>query len=197
MAIDDDQRRSVVRVFECREGALEQVEIVGVAHSGHVPAVAGEARCDVIAIGQGGVAFNGDVVVVVDPTQVGEFEVTRQRCSLVGQSLHQATIAAQRVDIVIKQGVAGTIEISRRPTRSDGHADAGGYSLAQGAGRRLDASSPTIFRVSWAFAVELAKTLDVVQRHREFAQHLVLAVDRFDAGEMQHRIEQHGGVASR
>src|SRR5262249_60392414 len=114
---------------------------------------------------------------------------------LVRDSLHHAAIAAQCVDIVIKHLVARTIEISRRPTCSDGHANAGGYSLAQGAGRRLDARSPAIFGMAWTFAVELAKTLDVLQRHGEFTQHLVLAVDRLDTGEMQHRIEQHGSVA--
>src|SRR5207247_3294943 len=114
---------------------------------------------------------------------------------LVRDSLHQAAIAAQCVDIEIKHLVARTIEISRRPTCSDGHANAGGYSLAQGAGRRLDARSPAIFGVAWTFAVELAKTLDVLQRYGKFPQHLVLAVDRLDTGEVQHRIEQHGSVA--
>ena len=67
--------------------------------------------------------------------------------------------------------------------------------MAQGAGRRLDARSPAIFGVAWTFAVELAKTLDVLQRYGKFTQHFVLAVDRFDTGEVQHRIEQHGSVA--
>ena len=76
MGIDNDQRRPILRVFERREGTLEQLQIVGVAHSRHVPAIASEACCDVIAIGQRGVAFDGDVVVIIDPTQVGEFEMT-------------------------------------------------------------------------------------------------------------------------
>src|SRR5262249_29691494 len=156
-------------------------------HSRHVPAIASETRCDVIAIGQRSVAFDGDVVVIIDPTEVGQFEMTCQRRGLVRDSLHQASIAAQCVDIEIKDLVPRTIEISRRPTRSDGHANAGGYSLAQRAGCRLDARSPAIFGMAWTFAVELAKTPDVLQRYCKSTQHFVLAVDRFDTGEMQHR----------
>src|SRR5438270_7893116 len=45
------------------------------------------------------------------------------------------------------------------------------------------------------FAIELAETLDVIQRDRRLTQGLIVGVDRLYAREMQKRVEQHGGVA--
>ena len=52
-----------------------------------------------------------------------------------------------------------------------------------------------VFGVAGALAVELAEALDVVERDRQLAQPLVLRVHRLHAGEMQHGVEQHRGVA--
>jgi hypothetical protein len=48
-----------------------------------------------------------------------------------------------------------------------------------------------------ATRVELPEILDVVQRDRGLAQNLVLRVDGFHARQVQHRVEQHRGVAHR
>jgi len=57
---------------EPREGARQHLQIVGVADAGDVPAVPQEARGHVLAERQGGVTFDGDAVVIIDPAQVGE-----------------------------------------------------------------------------------------------------------------------------
>ena len=57
--------------------------------------------------------------------------------------------------------------------------------LPQRAGGGLDPRSPAVFRVAGTFAVELPKALEIVQRHRRLAQHLVFGVDRFHASEVQ------------
>ena len=82
VAVDDDQRRPIVGGLEDVERAAEQIEIVGVADARDVPAVADEARRDVIAVGEGGVALDGDVVVVVDPAQVRQLQVAGDRARL-------------------------------------------------------------------------------------------------------------------
>ena len=46
-----------------------------------------------------------------------------------------------------------------------------------------------------ALAVELAEPLDVVQLDRQLALPLILRVHGLHAGEVQHRVKQHGGVA--
>ena len=67
MAIDNDQRRAVRRVLEGAQGALQHLQVVDVADARDVPAVADEAGGDVLAEGSIGVAFDGDLVVVVEP----------------------------------------------------------------------------------------------------------------------------------
>ena len=137
------------------------------------------------------------MIVVVDPAQVGELEVPRQRRGLAGDPFHHAAVAGQRIDIIIEQLEARAIEVAGKPAGGDGHPDTGGHPLPQRAGGRLDTRGPAVFRVAGAFAVELPKALDVVQGHRQLAQHLVLGIDRFDAGEVQQGIEQRRGVPNR
>ncbi len=71
MAVDDDQRRPPPLALELVEGTIEQLEVVGVADPGDVPAVGEEARRDIVAEGQIRVALDGDPVAVVDPAEIG------------------------------------------------------------------------------------------------------------------------------
>ena len=94
--------RSVV-LLERLERALEHLQVVGVADARDVPAVADEARGHVLAERQRRVALDGDVVVVVDPAEVGELQVAGQRRGLAGDAFHHAAVAAQGVDVVVEQ----------------------------------------------------------------------------------------------
>src|SRR5262249_43829945 len=78
VAIDDNKSRSIGGVLERCKGPFEHVQIISVADSRDIPAVTNEARSYVIAVGQRGIALDADMVVVVDPTQVGELEVACQ-----------------------------------------------------------------------------------------------------------------------
>src|SRR5215510_15970997 len=49
MAIDDNQRRSIGGIFESCKGAIEHLQIIGIAHPRDVPTVADEACGHVIA----------------------------------------------------------------------------------------------------------------------------------------------------
>ena len=94
---------SIGRVLERPERALEHLQIVGIADTRDVPAVADEPRGDVIAVSQRRVALDGDVIVVVDPAQVGQLEMTGERRGLAGDPFHHAAVAAERVDVVVEQ----------------------------------------------------------------------------------------------
>src|SRR5262249_41390453 len=88
VAVDDDERGPICLVPEHIEGPRHHLQVVGVADPGHVPAVADETGGDVIVEGQGGRALDRDVVVVVDPAEVGELQVPGQRRRLAGDPLH-------------------------------------------------------------------------------------------------------------
>ncbi len=77
MAIDDDQGWAVRFFCECREGPFKHVEIIGITDSGDVPSITDESGGHVFAEGPLGVAFDRDLIVVVDPAEVGQFQVRR------------------------------------------------------------------------------------------------------------------------
>ncbi len=70
--VDDDQCRSMLLVAECRVGAGQHREVVGISHSGDVPPESDESSGDVLAKGQRRSPLDRDAVVVVDPAQVRE-----------------------------------------------------------------------------------------------------------------------------
>ncbi len=197
VAVDDDEGRALLLVLEGLEGALQHLEVVGVPHARHVPAIGDEAGGDVLAERPLGVALDGDLVVVVDPAQVGELEVAGQGGGLARDALHHAAVAGHRVDVVVEHGEIGPVEVLGLPAAGDRHADAGGHAGAQRTRRRLDAGRPPVLRVARALAVELAEPFDVLQLDRQLAQPLVLRVHRLHAGQVQQRVDQHGGVAAR
>ncbi len=120
-----------------------------------------------------------------------------ERRRLVGDALHHATIARHGIDAVGEHLEARFVVAGGQPFRRDGHADAGGHTLPERPGRRLDARGPAVLRVAGAPAVELAEPLDVVEGYRQVAQGLVFGIDRLHAGQMQEGVEQHRGVTHR
>ena len=67
MAVHDDQRRTVFAILKGPECAGQHLEIVCVANPRDISSVSDETRGYVLGEGLGSVAFNRDVVVVVDP----------------------------------------------------------------------------------------------------------------------------------
>src|SRR5262249_54348332 len=163
---------------------LEHLEVVGVAHAGDVPAVGDEPRGHVLAEGPLGVALDGDLVVVVNPTQVGELQMAGQRGSFAGDALHHAAVAGDGVHVVVEHVEAGPVEVRRLPAAGDRHAHAGGHARAERTSGRFDPRGPAVLRVAGALTVELPEALDVVKLHRQLAQPLVLRVHRLHAGQV-------------
>ena len=197
VAVDDDQRRPLGLVLERLERAREHRAVVGVADAGDVPAVADEARRDVVGEREARGALDRDPVVVVDPAEVLEPEVAGQRGRLGRDALHHVAVAAQRVDVVVEELVAGAVEVRRLPLGGDRHPDRGGDALAERPRGGLDARRPAVLRMPGAARVDLAEALDVLERDRQLAEPLVGRVDRLHAGEVQQRVEQRRGVADR
>jgi hypothetical protein len=178
VAVQNDQARPVLGVPEDRERILDPLEIIGIADPQHVPSIAEEARRDILGKGDARVAFDRDVVVVVDPAQVVETEMAGQRGRLRANPFHQAAVAADRIDVIVEDVEARLVVAAGEPLPRDRHADARGDALTQRTGRRLDPGHPVIFRVPRRLAVELAEVADVVERDRRLAQAFVLRVHR-------------------
>src|SRR5262245_14679356 len=100
VAIQNDQRWPALRLPESRERRLDLVKVIGIANNQHVPSIAAEALGNILAESDARLALNSDVVVVVDPAQVIETEMTCQRGGFRADALHQAAIAADGVDVI-------------------------------------------------------------------------------------------------
>ena len=69
VAVNDDEGGAVA-LEKGVQGPAQHGEIVGIAHAGHIPSIAHEARSNVFTEGQRGVSLDGDVIVVVDPAEI-------------------------------------------------------------------------------------------------------------------------------
>ena len=195
-AVHHDEGRAVRDALRLRQRGIDGGGVVGVVHVDHVPAIGGEAGAHVLVERQAGRALDGDVVAVVDPHEVGQLEVPGSACGFRRHTLHHVAVAAQGIDAVAIQLIAGLVVAGGEPAFRHRHADRVGDALAQRPRRRLHARGVAVFRVARRHAAELAELLDVVQRHSLLLRGPVLA-DAPRAGQVQQRIEQHGGVPDR
>src|SRR5262245_34815011 len=139
MTINNYDGRSARRPRGIPKGVLDSIKIVGITHTNHVPSVGKEPTSDIFGERDIGLAFDGDVVVVVDPAEVVEFEMPGQRGSLARDAFHHATVAVQGIDPVTEQFKAWFVVTCCEPFFSDGHAHACGYALSQRSCGCLDA----------------------------------------------------------
>src|SRR6516225_5520397 len=80
----------------------KHLQVVSIANARHVPAESDEARRHIIAVRERRVSLDGYVVVIVDPTEIVEIEVSCQRGCLAGDPFHHAAVAAQRVNVIVE-----------------------------------------------------------------------------------------------
>src|SRR6476660_6972732 len=98
MAVQNDECRATLGLVKDIQRLLDALDVIGIAYAQNVPPVAEEAGGDVLGEGDARVAFDGDVVVVVDPAEVIEAEMAGQRGGLRADPFHHATVAADSTD---------------------------------------------------------------------------------------------------
>ena len=196
VAADDDHRGLVFGAEEFFVGFEQGFGIVGIGAADDIPAEAFEAGGDIVGVGEFGVAFDRNVVVVVDPAEFIELKVAGDRGGFVRDAFHQVAVTAEREDVEIEDIVVGLVEVRDEPARGDGHADAVAAALAERAGGGFDAGGFDGLGMAGTTAAELAEQFDLIQRDGKFAGRFAMLIELFDAGQMQQRIEQHRGVAA-
>src|SRR5712692_8699417 len=157
MTVENHEGGPALRLPEDLEGVLDAIGIVGIADPQNVPSVTQEPGCNVLGEGDARAAFEGDVIVVVDPAEIVEAQMGGQRRRFRRDALHHAAISANSIDVVIEDLEPGPVVTGGKPLLSDGHPHARGDALSERAGRSLDARDPVVLGVAWGFAVELAK----------------------------------------
>ena len=161
VAIDNDQRRPVCRFLEVIERFPQQIQVIRIGYPFDVPSVSKKASRNIFGECQTGMTLDGDVVVVVDPTQIGESQVPGQRGGLSADALHHATVSRQGIDIVVKERKVRLVVAHRKPVACQRHAHARCHPLTERSRRRFDPGGPAIFGMSRTSALQLPKILQV------------------------------------
>lgn len=194
MTVENNQRWATLGLLERPDGALDPADIIGVAHPHYIPPVGQKPGGDVFGKRDVGVAFDRDVVVVVDPAEIVEPEVRGQRRRFGRHAFHEAAIAADRIDVVAENVVPRLVVAVRQPLLGDRHPDPGCDPLPERSRRRLHPGNPVILGVTRCAAVNLAEAADVVQGDRRLAQVFILGIHGLGPGQMKNGPEEHGGV---
>src|SRR5437899_12896600 len=87
-----------------------------------VPAVGFPPRTSIVAKRQRGVAFDGDVIVVVEPDQLTKPGMTSEGPRLVGDSFHHVSIAGDEVHVMVEDFLIA-VEYRGHVCFADSHAD--------------------------------------------------------------------------
>src|ERR1700736_436584 len=145
------------------EAPPQEMEVFGVRHTLDTPSISEKTSRHILRESQTGVSLDGDVVVVIDPTQIRQLQMTRQRSRLSADALHHAPVTRQRVYVIVKKSKVGPVVALGQPFAGQCDAHAGSHSLAQRARCGFYARRPTVFGVAGAFAFELAKFFEVLQ----------------------------------
>ena len=197
MAVEDDEGGPASGLLKDLERVCDPIDVVGVGDAQHVPPVGQEPGGDILGEREVGAALDGDVVVVEDPAEVIEAQVAGERCRLGADAFHQAAVAADGVDVVVEHLEAWFVVAIGEPPLGDGHADAGRDALAQRAGSRLHTRDQSVLRMPGSLASKLTEVADVVERDRRLAEPLVVRIHGSRSREVQHRPQQHRGMAIR
>src|SRR5271170_2493369 len=115
MTVENDERGTTLCLSERLKRVLNEVNIVRVTHSQDIPAIAEKPGGDVFGESDACCTFDGDVVVVVDPAEVVEAEMAGQRGRFGSNAFHHATIAADGVNVVIKNCETRLIKMVGQP----------------------------------------------------------------------------------
>ncbi len=180
-----DERRSRRLGLGCDQGAVDGFDVgVAMFDAQDLPTIRFEALAHVFGERQRGGAVERHLVVVVEPDQLAQSEMARERSRFVGDAFHHVAVAHQGVGRVIDDGVAGLVVATSEKAFGHGHADCVAGALPERAGGGLHARGEKRFRVAGRARAPLAEGLDVIQ-------------GQVVPGQVKQRIEQHGSVPSR
>src|SRR5262245_49576671 len=92
VAVNDDEGRSPPWARCSSKVFLDTIEIVSTRPAEDVPSVSEEAPRHIFGEGDVGLAFDGDVIVVINPAEVVELQVPRKGSCLARDTLHGAAV---------------------------------------------------------------------------------------------------------
>src|ERR1051325_6902759 len=134
MAIQNDKCGPAFRLFENRERLFDSVNVIGIADAQDIPAVSEKTRGHVFGERDVRIPFDADVIVVPDPAEIIQAEMTGERGSFGTNAFHHATVTADGIDVVVEDFKTWFVISVGEPFLGDGHADARRDTLSEWAG---------------------------------------------------------------
>src|SRR6476619_286341 len=131
MAVQNDERGPSFRLLECRERLFDSVKVIGIADAQNVPAVGEKTRGYIFGECDVRVPFDADVVVVPDPAEIIQTEMTGEGGSFGSNAFHHTTVTADGVDVEIEDFTTWFVVPVGEPFLGDGHTDAGRDTLPE------------------------------------------------------------------
>src|SRR5688572_22110564 len=165
-----DQRGLALLALRAADRARDRFRVVSVDRAYHLPAVGLEPLRRVVGEPARDLAVDRDAVVVVEGDELAEAPGPGKRAGLVRDALHQAAVAEEHPGVVVHDLVAGTVERQGELLLRKRHADRVRESLAERAGRRLDADRRFVLGVARGARTELAEIPDLVDAERVAGQ---------------------------
>ncbi len=166
-AFNDDHRRLVAARFETVNRFSQRFQVVGIVNASNIPTETLESLADVFAECQFGVTFDRDVVVVVQPAQIVQLQMSGDRSGFAGDSFHQVAVAANSVDVVVKQRVIRRVVVCGQPFLGHRHADRVADAGTKRTRGRFNPGRFAEFWVARTDAADLTKVLDRIERNRQ------------------------------
>src|SRR5215213_6947019 len=129
-----------------------------------MPAVRFETLRRIVAEREIGVAFNRDVVVVVEANQLSQLQVSRVRRGFVRYPFHHVAITRNEIRVVVDELVSFLIEDRSELCLCDCHPYRVSYALTERACRRFNTGCVPVLRMTRCAALPLAELLEIVER---------------------------------
>jgi hypothetical protein len=176
MTVENNECGAAFRLPKDLERLFDAINVVGIANSQDIPSISNESCLNVFGKRDARVAFDRDVIVVVNPAQIVEAEVSVATQPLMLCLPSGSRRRADRIDVVVEDLEAGPIVAVGEPLLRHRHANARCRTLAKRASRGFDTRNPVVFRMAGSLAVELAEAANVVERNRRLAQRFVVGI---------------------
>lgn len=78
MAAEDDERGSVFSFAEYPQSMIDLFDVVGIVQAQDIPMITEEPRRHILGERKLGAAFNGDVIVIIDPAKIIKAKMASQ-----------------------------------------------------------------------------------------------------------------------
>ena len=163
---DADERRFFVLRFRQRNSRIDSFQIGAIFDAQNVPLMRFKASTNVFCKADIGRAVDRNVVVIVEHDELAQSQMPSNRRRFGANAFHEATIATNRIRIVIDDVVTGAV-ITRREVRFGNRKSNGiGNALPEWARRRIDSRRDVVFRVTRRNASHLAELFQIVETDR-------------------------------